>query len=165
MKLPILQSHSGRKPSQELCPVVGHSLWPHRTREPEQWYWAAPEPSPLHHPTVEPSLQTHTTADRARASPERSTAMTPPQSQSTGCGPTWPQLPWCSGSEESACNAGHPGSIPGLGRSPGERNGKHSSILSWRILWTEEAGRLQSMRLQRVGHDWATKHTPLDQKV
>ena len=29
----------------------------------------------------------------------------------------------------------------------------HSSILTWRILWTEEPGRLQSMGLQRVGHD------------
>ena len=29
----------------------------------------------------------------------------------------------------------------------------HSSILAWRILWTEEAGGPQSMRLQRVGHD------------
>ena len=27
----------------------------------------------------------------------------------------------------------------------------HSSILAWRILWTEEPGRLQSMGLQRVG--------------
>ena len=32
----------------------------------------------------------------------------------------------------------------------------HSSILAWRIPWTEEPGRLQSMRSQRVGHDWAT---------
>ena len=29
----------------------------------------------------------------------------------------------------------------------------HSSILAWRISWTEEAGRLQSMGLQRIGHD------------
>jgi len=29
----------------------------------------------------------------------------------------------------------------------------HCSILAWRILWTEEPGGLQSMRLQRVGHD------------
>ena len=29
----------------------------------------------------------------------------------------------------------------------------HSSILAWRIPWTEEPGRLQSLRLQRVGHD------------
>ena len=29
----------------------------------------------------------------------------------------------------------------------------HSSILAWRIPWTEETGRLQSMGLQRVGHD------------
>ena len=29
----------------------------------------------------------------------------------------------------------------------------HSSILAWRILWTEEPGRLQSMGLQRIEHD------------
>ena len=29
----------------------------------------------------------------------------------------------------------------------------HSSILAWRILWTEEPGRLQFMGLQRVRHD------------
>ena len=32
----------------------------------------------------------------------------------------------------------------------------HSSILAWRILWMEELGRLQSMGLQRVAHDWMT---------
>ena len=33
----------------------------------------------------------------------------------------------------------------------------HSGILPWEIPWTEETGRLQSMRSQRVGHDLATK--------
>ena len=31
----------------------------------------------------------------------------------------------------------------------------HSSILAWRIPWTEEPGGLQSMGLQTVGHNWA----------
>ena len=31
----------------------------------------------------------------------------------------------------------------------------HSSILAWKTPWTEEPGRLQSVWLQRVGHDWA----------
>ena len=31
----------------------------------------------------------------------------------------------------------------------------HSSTLTWKIPWMEKSGRLQSMRLQRVGHDWA----------
>ena len=35
----------------------------------------------------------------------------------------------------------------------------HSSILAWRIPWAEEPGGLQSMGSQRVGYDWATKHT------
>ena len=32
----------------------------------------------------------------------------------------------------------------------------HSSILAWRIPWTQEPSRLQFLELQRVGHDWAT---------
>ena len=32
----------------------------------------------------------------------------------------------------------------------------HSSILAWKIPWTEEPGRLQSTGSQKVGHDWAT---------
>ena len=31
----------------------------------------------------------------------------------------------------------------------------HSSILIWRILWTEDPGRLESIGLQRVRHDWS----------
>ena len=37
---------------------------------------------------------------------------------------------------------GDMGSIPGLERSPGEDMAIHSSILAWRIPWTEEPGRL-----------------------
>ena len=45
------------------------------------------------------------------------------------------------------------GSIPGSGRSPEGGHGKHSTIRAWRLLWTEEPGGLQSIGLQRVGHD------------
>ena len=31
----------------------------------------------------------------------------------------------------------------------------HSSLLAWRIPWTEEPGGLQSMGSQRIGHDWS----------
>ena len=34
----------------------------------------------------------------------------------------------------------------------------HSSILAWRIPWTEESGKLQSVGSQRVGHDLVTEH-------
>ena len=34
----------------------------------------------------------------------------------------------------------------------------YSKILAWKISWTEEAGRLQSMGSQGVRHDWATEH-------
>ena len=61
--------------------------------------------------------------------------------------------------KKPACTAGDvrdSGSIRGLGRSPGERNGNPemvSSILTWRIPWTKEPGELQSMGSQRAGHD------------
>ena len=35
----------------------------------------------------------------------------------------------------------------------------HSSILAWRIPWTEEPGGLQFMASHRVGHDWVNEHT------
>ena len=54
-------------------------------------------------------------------------------------------FPGASDYKESACHAGDLGSISGLGRTPGEENATHSSILAWRIPWTEETGRLQSM--------------------
>ena len=49
--------------------------------------------------------------------------------------------------------AGDKRSIPGLGRSLEKEMATHSSILAWEIQWTEKLGELQSMGLQRVGHD------------
>ena len=49
------------------------------------------------------------------------------------------------------------GLIPGF--DPLEKEmATHSSILAWEIPWTESS-RLQSMRLKKVGHDWAYTHT------
>ena len=64
---------------------------------------------------------------------------------------------WLSG-KESACSAGYAVdvcTIPGWGRSPEEEMATHSSNLAGTIPWIEEPGELQSMGLQRVGHDWA----------
>ena len=47
-------------------------------------------------------------------------------------------------------NRGEADSIPGLGRSPGEGMATHSSVLPWRIPWTEEPGGLSSMGSQRI---------------
>ena len=46
-------------------------------------------------------------------------------------------------------------SVQSLGREDALEKGMvtHSSILAWRILWTEEPGGLQFMGSQRVGHD------------
>ena len=64
-----------------------------------------------------------------------------------------------SDSKESACNAGDEGSILGL-EDPLEKGiTTHSSIVAWRIPWTEEPGELQSMGSQRAGHDSVTNQT------
>ena len=59
--------------------------------------------------------------------------------------------PGSSDGKEFPCHAGHPGSIPGWGRSLEEGVATHSSIFAGRIPWTEESGGLQSVGSQRVG--------------
>ena len=68
-------------------------------------------------------------------------------------------LPWDSNGKESTCNTGDLGSIPGLRRSPGEG---HSNPLQYSCLKNPHGQSLVSYSpcgLQRVGHDWVTKHT------
>ena len=48
------------------------------------------------------------------------------------------------------------GDIRDTGLIPGLEMATHSSILAWRIPWTEEPDRVQSMGLQRVRHDSMT---------
>ena len=60
--------------------------------------------------------------------------------------------------KEPACNTGDirdVGLILRLGRSPTKEMTTHSSILAWRISWTEKHGGLQSMGLQGVRHYWS----------
>ena len=60
-------------------------------------------------------------------------------------------------------NTGDLGSIPGQENPLEKEMATHSSILGWRIPWTEEPGGLQSMGSQRAGHDLGTK--PPSRKV
>ena len=50
-------------------------------------------------------------------------------------------------------NAGDVGSIPGREDPLEKKMATQSSILAWKIPWREEPGKVQSMGLQRVGHD------------
>ena len=61
-----------------------------------------------------------------------------------------------SDGKASACDAGDPGSIPGSEDTLEKEMAIHSSTLAWKIPWMGEPGRLQSMGLLGVGHDWAT---------
>ena len=63
--------------------------------------------------------------------------------------PSHISFPSGSDSKESAYNAGDLGCIPGLGRSPGEGN-------SYSLQYSGLENSMQSMGLQRVGHNWAT---------
>ena len=62
-------------------------------------------------------------------------------------------FPGGSDGKGSTYNAGDPGSIPGTGRSPREGNGNPLHYPCLENLMTEEPGGLQSMGLQRVGHN------------
>ena len=60
-----------------------------------------------------------------------------------------PQFPGSSVGKESACNVGEPGSIPGLGRPPGEGNG-YPLQYSWASLVAQLVKNLPAMRETRV---------------
>ena len=62
-------------------------------------------------------------------------------------------LPDGSDGKEAACNAGNWVQSLGWEDPLKECTATHSSILTWRIPWTEEPGGLQLMGLQRVGYD------------
>ena len=57
----------------------------------------------------------------------------------------------------NARDTGDLSSIPELGISLEKETATHSSILAWRIPWTEDPGGLQSKGLQGVGHDRSTE--------
>ena len=54
-------------------------------------------------------------------------------------------FPGGSDGKESAWNAEDPGSIPGSGRPLEKKMTGYSSILAWKVPWTEEPGRLQTI--------------------
>ena len=62
-------------------------------------------------------------------------------------------LPRRLSGKESPCQAGDAGWEDSLEKEMAT----HSSILAWKIPWTEDLGGLLSMGLQRVGHNLATK--------
>ena len=77
----------------------------------------------------------------------------------------FPGLPWWLSGKESACQMQEMQKTwdPSLGQedSPGVGNDNHSSILAWKISWTEEPGGLQPMGSQRVRHNWLSTCIPL----
>ena len=67
--------------------------------------------------------------------------------------------PWhypSSSDKESACNAGDPGLIPGLGRSPGEADGYPLQYSFLGNPMDREPWQATVHGLQRVGHGWVT---------
>jgi len=59
--------------------------------------------------------------------------------------------PGGSNGKESACNTGDPGQPLGWEDSLEKEKAVHSSVLAWRIPWTEEPGGLQYMGSQKAG--------------
>ena len=62
-------------------------------------------------------------------------------------------LPWWLSRKKSACHCRRRGFDPWA---------THSSVLAWETPWMEKPGGLQSMRLQKAGHDLATKQQHTD---
>ena len=62
-------------------------------------------------------------------------------------------FPGGSAAKKSACSVGDLGSVPAWEDPLEKGTATHSSILAWRIPWTEEPGRLQFMGSQRAGHE------------
>ena len=73
-------------------------------------------------------------------------------------------FPGRSDSKESTCHVGDLGSIPGSGGSLEGGMAPHSSILAWKIPWTEEPGRLQSIVSQRTQLKQLSTHAKLVQR-
>ena len=74
----------------------------------------------------------------------------------------FPGSPGGTSGKELTCQCRrHKRKVPSLGQEdPLEKEmAIQSSTIAWKIPWTEELGRLQSMGSQRVGHDWATSLT------
>ena len=83
---------------------------------------------------------------------------------SCGCEHVWGKVfvdgmgfPGGSVVKNPPANSGDVDLIPWFRRSLEKEMATHSSLLAWEIPWTEEPGGLQSMGLQRVGHDLATQ--------
>ena len=73
-------------------------------------------------------------------------------------------FPGGSTCKESTCNVGDLGSVPGWEDLLEKGTATHSSILSWRIPWPEEPGRLQSMELQESGNFFTLRRL-ISQKI
>ena len=72
-------------------------------------------------------------------------------------------MPVAKNLPDNAADIRDTGLIPGWEDSLEEGMATHSNVLAWRISWTEEPSRLQSMRSQRGRHDWsnlAHTHVP-----
>ena len=119
-----------------------------------QEYWSGfpfPSPEDLPDPGIEPRSSALHAASLPPESPGKPFAAYRTLIPLTGIEPT--DFPGGSDGKESTCNVGDPGSVPGLGRSPGEGNGYPLQYSCLGDYWTEEPCGLQSMESERVRHD------------
>ena len=74
-------------------------------------------------------------------------------------------LPWWFRQKRILLHCRRPGFDPWVGKIPWRKAWQPTPVfLPGESPWTEEPGGLQSVGLQRVGHDWATKHSDLSDR-
>ena len=78
---------------------------------------------------------------------------------------SWVGFPDGTSGGEPACSARDVGSVPGLGRPLEEGRATHSSILAWRIPWTEEPRGLQSMGSESDATEHTHTHTQTEDNI
>ena len=74
-------------------------------------------------------------------------------------------LPWGLSRGDATCQCGRLSSVPGR-EDPLEKGmATHSSVLAWRIPWTEESGGLKSTGSQRAAYNFPTKNNSLPHRL
>ena len=155
IQLSLVKSRSRVQLFATLWTVVYQALPSMRFSRQEYWSWLPfPSPGNLPNPGTEPGSPAWQADSKVWATSGSLSHLS--LSIHASIHPFTRQVLHISDGKESACTAGDPGSVPGLGRYPGERNGYPLQYSCLEDPMDREAWWATVVGSQRVGHDWAT---------